>query len=62
MSRVAWASPGKTVTAMMRRSDRIDARIALLAVTRDALDMLIRVNSRHWAGLSAAPDSVVQSA
>src|SRR5688572_5770250 len=32
---------------MMRERDRIDAEIAHLIETRDALDVLLRINSRH---------------
>ncbi|WP_433088732.1 MerR family transcriptional regulator [Dactylosporangium sp. CA-052675] len=37
--------------------DRIDADIAHLIETRDALDELIRANSRHRAELATAPSS-----
>jgi hypothetical protein len=52
----------ETFTAMMRERDRLDAEIAHLAVTRDALDVLIRANSRHRAALSAVPEPVAQPA
>nr|WP_051813425.1 MerR family transcriptional regulator [Streptomyces sp. NRRL S-340] len=52
----------ETFTAMMRERDRIDADIAHLIETRDALDVLIRANSRHRAELSTAPEPVAQSA
>jgi len=42
--------------------DRIDADIAHLIETRDALDVLIRANSRHRAELSTTPEPVAQSA
>ncbi|MFZ4154728.1 MerR family transcriptional regulator [Streptomyces pseudogriseolus] len=45
----------ETYTAMVRERDRIDADIAHLIQTRDALDVLIRANSRHRAKLSADP-------
>ena len=44
----------KTFAAMMHERDRIDADIAHLVETRDALDVLIRGNSRHRAQLSVA--------
>ncbi len=47
---------------MMRERDRIDADIAHLIETRDALDVLIRANSRHRAELSAAREAVARSA
>ncbi|MGK3944998.1 hypothetical protein ABK046_42210 [Streptomyces caeruleatus] len=37
----------ETFPAMMRERDRIDADIAHLIETRDALDVLVRANSRH---------------
>ncbi|MDT8911970.1 MerR family transcriptional regulator [Amycolatopsis sp. PS_44_ISF1] len=40
---------------MVRERDRIDADIAHLVETRDALDGLIRANGRHQAHLSAQP-------
>ena len=52
----------ETFTAMTRERDRIDADIAHLIETRDALDVLIRANSRHRAELSTAPEPVAQSA
>ncbi|MFI8345193.1 MerR family transcriptional regulator [Streptomyces sp. NPDC085639] len=45
----------ETFTAMMRERDRIDADITHLIATRDALDALIRANSRHRAQLPTAP-------
>ncbi|MEV7801926.1 hypothetical protein AB0O28_03135 [Microbispora sp. NPDC088329] len=51
-----------TFTAMMRERDRTDADIAHLIETRDALDVLIRADSRHRAELSTAPKPVAQSA
>ena len=45
----------ETYTAMKRERDRIDADIAHLVETRDALDVLLEVNSRHRAKLSAEP-------
>lgn len=42
----------KTFTAMTRERDRIDAEVAHLLETRDALDVLIKANSRHRAELS----------
>ena len=47
---------------MTRERDRIDADIAHLIETRDALDVLIRANSRHQAELSAATEPVARSA
>ena len=52
----------ETFTAMTRERDRIDADIAHLTETRDALDVLIRANSRHRAELSTAPEPVARSA
>ena len=46
----------ETFTAMMRERNRIDADISHLIETRDALDVLIRVNSRHRAELTTAAD------
>ncbi|MEU9234466.1 MerR family transcriptional regulator [Streptomyces subrutilus] len=51
----------ETFTAMVRERDRIDADITHLIETRDALDALIRVNSRHRAELATAPEPVAQS-
>ncbi|HEY2064200.1 MAG TPA: MerR family transcriptional regulator [Amycolatopsis sp.] len=45
---------------MVRERDRIDADIAHLLETRAALDVLIKANSRHRAGMAAEP--VAQSA
>ena len=39
---------------MTRERDRIDADIAHLIETREALDVLIKINRRHWAELSTA--------
>ena len=47
---------------MARECDRIDADIARLIEARDALDALIRVNSRHRAKLSSATEPVARSA
>jgi DNA-binding transcriptional MerR regulator len=47
---------------MTRERDRIDADIAHLIETRDALDVLIRANSRHRTELSTAPEPVTRSA
>ena len=47
---------------MMRERDRIDADIAHLIETRDALDVPIRANCRHRAELSTTPEPVAQSA
>jgi DNA-binding transcriptional MerR regulator len=47
---------------MTRERDRIDADIARLIAARDALDVLIRANSRHRAELSTAPEPVAWSA
>jgi DNA-binding transcriptional MerR regulator len=52
----------ETFTAMMRERDRIDAEIAHLIDTRDALDVVIRANSRHRAELSATLEPVAQPA
>ncbi len=41
---------------------RIDADIAHLIETRDALDVLIRANGRHRAELSTDPEPVARSA
>jgi DNA-binding transcriptional MerR regulator len=51
----------ETFTAMMRERDRIDDDIAHLIATRDALDALIRANSRHRAELSTSPEPTAQS-
>ena len=59
------SDPGVTESAfvtMTRERDRIDADIAHLIETRDALDVLIRVNRQHRAELSAAPVPVTLSA
>lgn len=47
---------------MTRERDRIDAEIAHLIETRDALDVLIGINRRHWADLSTAPAPVTSPA
>ncbi|MER7274497.1 MerR family transcriptional regulator [Dactylosporangium sp. NPDC000244] len=47
---------------MTRVRDRIDADIAHLIETRDALDALIRANSQHRAELSTAPEPVARLA
>lgn len=47
---------------MTRERDRIDADIAHLIETRDALDVLIRANSRHRPEMSTAPEPVARSA
>ena len=39
---------------MTRERDRIDAEIAHLIETREALDVLIEINRRHRAGLCTA--------
>lgn len=46
---------------MTRERDRIDADIAHLIETRDALDVLIRANSRHQAELSTATGPAARS-
>ncbi|MER8187273.1 MerR family transcriptional regulator [Kitasatospora sp. NPDC094015] len=51
----------ETFAAMMRERDRIDAEIAHLIGTRDALDVVIRANSRHRAELSPGPAAVARS-
>jgi DNA-binding transcriptional MerR regulator len=47
---------------MMRERDRIDAEIARLIETRDALDVLLTINSQHRAALPTAPESATRSA
>jgi DNA-binding transcriptional MerR regulator len=42
----------ETFVTMKRERDRIDAEIAHLAETRDALDLLLSANSRHRAKLA----------
>ncbi|UOX89256.1 MerR family transcriptional regulator [Amycolatopsis sp. FBCC-B4732] len=42
----------ETFAAMIRERDRIDADIAHLVETRQALDVLIKANSRHRAQLA----------
>lgn len=44
----------ETYAAMQRERDRIDADIAHLVATRDALDVLITGNSRYRAELATA--------
>ncbi len=59
------SDPGVTESAfvtMTRERDRIDADIAHLIETRDALDVLIGVNRQHWVELSTAPEPVTQPA
>ncbi|KPC93094.1 MerR family transcriptional regulator [Streptomyces sp. NRRL F-6602] len=51
-----------TFSAMMHERDRIDADIAHLLETRDALAVLIRANSRHRAELSTPPGPATQPA
>lgn len=50
------------LATMTRERDRIDADIARLIETRDALDVLIRANGRHRAELSTAAEPVTRSA
>jgi DNA-binding transcriptional MerR regulator len=52
----------ETFAAMTRERDRIDADIAHLTQTRDALDVLIKANDRHRAKLSATSEPVARSA
>ena len=52
----------ETFTAMARERARIDADIAHLTQTRDALDVLLRANTRHRATLSTTRVSVARSA
>jgi DNA-binding transcriptional MerR regulator len=40
---------------MTRERERIDADIAHLIKTRDALDVLIGINRRYWVELTSAP-------
>ncbi|HYQ66083.1 MerR family transcriptional regulator [Actinophytocola sp.] len=47
---------------MMRERDRIDDEITRLIETRDALDVLLRVNSQHQAKLPRAAESATLSA
>ncbi|MEV0030162.1 MerR family transcriptional regulator [Nocardia sp. NPDC050793] len=44
---------------MTRERDRIDAVIAHLIETRNALDVLIKANSQHRADLAAASESSI---
>jgi DNA-binding transcriptional MerR regulator len=46
---------------MSSERDRIEADIAHLAEARDALDVLIGINRRHWVQLLAAPEPVTSS-
>src|SRR3569833_109463 len=41
----------RVIATVLRERDRIDAEIAHLAETRDALDLLLSANSRHRAKL-----------
>ncbi|WNV86923.1 MerR family transcriptional regulator [Umezawaea sp. Da 62-37] len=52
----------ETYAAMTRERDRIDADITRLIETRDALDVVMQVNSRHRAKLSATLGQVARSA
>src|SRR4051812_1367891 len=52
----------ETFAAMTRERDRIDADIAHLTQTRDALDVLIKANDRHRAKLSTTSRPVARSA
>ncbi|WP_439659298.1 MerR family transcriptional regulator [Lentzea sp. HUAS TT2] len=52
----------ETYEAMMRERDRIDADIAHLMEARDALDVLMTINTRHRAKLSAMAEPVAQPA
>ena len=59
------ADPGvveEAFATMTRERDRIDADIARLIETRDALDVLIEANARHRAELSPASGPVARSA
>jgi DNA-binding transcriptional MerR regulator len=47
---------------MMGERERIDADIAHLIETRDALDVLIGVNRRYWAQLSEVPEPATPTA
>lgn len=47
---------------MIRERERIDADIAHLTETRDALDVVIRANRQHRAELSTVPEPVARSA
>ena len=47
---------------MMHERDRIDADIAHLIETRDALDVLIKANSRHRTELSTVLEPAARSA
>jgi DNA-binding transcriptional MerR regulator len=48
--------------AMTRERDRINADIAHLVETRDALDVLIKINREHWVELPTASVPVRASA
>ena len=50
------------LVTMTRDRDRIDADIAHLIETRDALDVLIAITRRHRAQLSTAPEPVAPPA
>ncbi|QKW32845.1 MerR family transcriptional regulator [Actinomadura sp. NAK00032] len=52
----------RAFAVMTRERDRIDADIARLIETRDALDELITANSRHQAELSSAREPVARPA
>jgi DNA-binding transcriptional MerR regulator len=45
----------RAFATMTRERDRIDAEIARLIETRDALDVVLEANSRHRAVLAAEP-------
>jgi DNA-binding transcriptional MerR regulator len=47
---------------MTRERERVDAEIAHLTETREALDVVLRANRRHRAGMSAVPEPVARSA
>jgi DNA-binding transcriptional MerR regulator len=52
------ADPGiaeEAFATMMRERDRIDAEIARLIEARDALDVVLKANTRHRAELAAEP-------
>ena len=63
-SRGRPCAPGVVESAFEtpRERERIDADIAHLTETRNALDMLLRANSQHQTELSAAPEPVARSA
>lgn len=59
------SDPGVVESAfatMTRERARIDAEIAHLIETRDALDVLINANRQHRAELSTAPEPAAESA